>query len=247
VRELNLSNGNKTDTSIWSNTFEDTDGQGNPTPLLSGVAVNGSDIWTVFQSYNSDNYILYRVPVGGGSATRYVVNTPSTQLNDIDVNSSGIVYMACPTTQSVIRFNPNNSSDTQLLFTGATAISPVGIALDNSGNLYVADTISSKIIKYNGSTGEKLLEFNGTGTSGGGSAFTALADVAIDSRNGDIYVAGKSSSGTRLFRYNSAGNFINAVSNADFTSPDKMAVRSNGDVLVVDRAKKAVMVFDAGK
>lgn len=246
VRELNLGTGTFSDTSIWSNFIEDTDGQGNPTPLLSGVAVNGADIWSAFQSYNSDAYILYRVPVGGGSATRYKVNTPSTQLNDIDVSNAGVVYMACPTTQSVIRFNPNNTSDTQVLFTGTQAINPVGISLDSSGNLYVADLISSKIIKYNGSTGEKMLEFAGTGSSGGGSAFSALADVAVDARNGDIYVAGKSASGARLFRYDSAGNFIQAVSNANFTSPAKMAIRTNGDILVVDTAKKAVMVFDAG-
>ena len=148
-----------------------------------------------------------------------------------------------------MRFNSTDTSSNALtvLFTGATAINPAGVALDSSGNLYTADVVTGKLIKFSKSDGSRLLEFDGKGVNGTGQTFTAIGDLAVDPRNGDIYVIAVSGSSPRIYRYTSVGNFVHSFTSSEISDPDKIAIGSNGHVYVTDANKKAILAFDAGQ
>ena len=150
----------------------------------------------------------------------------------------------------MVKLTPNpeniNSYLPQYLFTGATKIDPLGLDLDSSGNIYVFDGISKNIIKYNKADGSEMLRFPAAGVSGQGESYGAAEDLAIDTRNGDIYVVGNGSTGVKIFRYDSTGKFLRSFGDAELTSPKKMAIDSSGKIYVIDSVKKGVLVFDVG-
>jgi hypothetical protein len=244
VRQISLTgslpSGVAAETTVYS-TFSGTGG------LITGVAYNSSgEVWSTLLNPNSDGYNLYRYSAAGTLVDRHKVSASNTVLNDVAVDGS-LVYMACPSPhQSVIRFDVNNPGNTQLLFTGASAINPAGVALDTSGNVYVSDVMTGKIIKYAKSNAERLLEFDGKGKNGSGQAFTAIGDLAVDPRNGDIYVIAVAGGSPKIFRYTNEGNFVSSFGHSDMTDPDKMAIGSNGHIYVTDGVKKGILAFDAG-
>ena len=254
VRQINLSNGSSSEFTVYS-TFSGL------SPLITGVSVSSAgEIWSVLSrpvdkgSQSSTDqgygYSLYRLNSNGTYNTRYAIkvsdnNTGLAFLSDVAVDGN-LVYLGCPANQNVIRFDANNSANTQLLFTGANNINAAGIALDGSGNLYVADVNSGKIIKYAKSDASRMLEFDGKGVNGTGQVYSAIGDVAVDPRNGDIYVLGVAGGATKIFRYTSAGNFVHSFTTGDLVDPDKIAINSNGHIYVTDASKKGILAFDAG-
>lgn len=241
VRQINLLTGPQPDYTVFSTTT-------GLTPVISGVAVNNSnEVWSVLGKPDGSGYNLYRHNTTGTQIDRHKVNStdPNTIINDVAVSGS-LVYMACPTTASIFKFDVATPANTQILFSGATAINPIGVAVDGSGNVYTSDLISRKVIKFS-STGTRVLEFDGKGTNGTGTAFSAMADVAVDPRNGDIYVLGDTGSGgKRVFRYTSAGNFVHSFTNANLVSPDKMAIHGDGQIFITDNSKQGIAIFAAG-
>src|SRR5690606_29213233 len=124
-----------------------------------------------------DGYNLYHFNSSGERIQRYRVGNINMVLNDVAVDSaSGRVYIVSPTSQSLIRFDPSNAANTQMLFSGSQALNPVGVGLDSSGQIYVTDAISKKVLKYAKEDGSLMLEFTGQGTSGGGQAFSSIGD-----------------------------------------------------------------------
>ncbi|MEZ0374894.1 MAG: hypothetical protein ACAI44_37760, partial [Candidatus Sericytochromatia bacterium] len=240
VRQINLSNGSSSDFTVFS-TFSGL------SPLITGISVSSAgEIWSTLSAFDGDGFNLYRHNSSGTRVNRYAVSTSSTVLSDVAVDGN-LVYMGCPSPhQSVIRYDANNPSATQLLFTGATAINPAGVGLDSSGNLYVSDVISGKVIKFSKSDGSRMLEFDGKGANGTGQTYSAIGDVAVDPRNGDIYVLAVAGGATKIFRYTSAGNFVHSFTTGDLVDPDKIAINSNGHIYVTDASKKGILAFDAG-
>lgn len=249
IRDFQLTNGVYTDIAVL-NTFSQQTNNG-AVVYLNGVAVNGGVIWSITNVPTSEGFNLYKHNTAGQLMQRYKVAqnaTNSTILNDIAVDtSSGVVYLASPTTFSIIKYDDVTPSNTQLLFSGATNINPVGLALDANGHVYATDAGTGKVIKFSKSDGSRLLEFDGKGTNGQGELFSAIGDLAVDPRNGDIYVAAVASGKVKIFRYDASGQFIHSFSHADLSAPKKMAIGNDGVLHVVDGAKKAVLAFAPGK
>lgn len=236
VRDFNLSSGQYQDITI------STSGE----TKIAGVAVNAATVWTAIGQFDNDDRNLYQHNITGQRLNRYKVGQSGTLLSDVTVDPlTGFVYMGSRTSNSIIKYNPTEGSSQQF-FSGADPIDPLGLAVDASGNVYTFDGISQKVVKYSKADGSQLLSFGPTGTNGTGESYGAVSDLAVDPRNGDIYVVGNGSSGIKIFRYDSSGNFLRSFRDDELTSPKKMAVDTAGKVYVIDAIKKGVLVFDAG-
>lgn len=236
VRDFNLSSGQYNDIEISTR----------GTTKIAGVAVSSATVWTAIGQFDNDDRNLYKHNITGQLLNRYKVGQTGTLLSDITVDPlTGFVYMGSRTSNSIIKYNPTDNSSQQF-FSGADPVDPLGLAVDASGNIYTFDGISRKVIKYSKTDGSELLSFGPTGTNGTGEDYGAVSDLAVDPRNGDVYVAGSSASGIKIFRYDSTGKFLRSFGDADLTSPKKMSVDSSGKIYVIDSIKKGVLVFEAG-
>lgn len=241
VRSFNLSNGENKDITIFDH-FRDADP---PTPLLSGVAVLNGEIWSSLDTPDSEGYNLYRHDTAGKIIQRYKVGGSDVAIADLAAGG-GYVYLISPTTKSVIQFNINSPESSKILFSGETSLDPVGIAADSSGNAYVSDRLTNKVIKFSAS-GSRALEFDGMGVGGKGQAFSGLGDLAVDARNGDIYVVSGAGPATAIYRFKSDGSYIHRFTSSDISSPGKIAVGANGHIYVLEMIQGTAIAFDAGK
>ncbi len=111
------------------------------------------------------------------------------------------------------------------------SVSPNAIATDNAGNVYVADSISKKVLKYAESA-------TTAGTSAVGTvlqSFTNPAAIAVDS-NGDVFVADAT---TGFITEITAAGVTKTLSTL-FTTPDGLAVDSLNNLYVSDAGAKSV-------
>lgn len=233
IRSFNLGDGSINDTSIYSQ-FRDGD---NPTRLIAGVSVAGGELWASLNAPDGDGFNVFRYSSSGSKIKSYTVGNAG--LGDIAVTSSK-AFIASPADQGVVSLDIQ-SNQANLISSGM----PAGLGVDQSGNVYV--TVNGEIIKYDANTGSELLRFNGTGKNGTGKAISSIGDVAVDPNSGDIYVVSGSGPGTVIARYTSSGNFIHSFGDSNLSSPQSLAVGSNGHVYINDTQLGAVLAFDAGK
>ena len=112
-------------------------------------------------------------------------------------------------------------------------ISPSAIAVDNSGNVYVADSSSKKVLKY--APGP-------TGTGGGSAAvstalqsFTNPVAVAVDAL-GNTFVADASTGFVTVISSSGASKTLSTI----FNSPDGLAVDGLNNLYVADSGAKTL-------
>ena len=211
---------------------------------------------------NSTNNNI-RITFQNGNDTNATFNSPS----GVAVDNSGNVYVA-DINDSAIRKITSNGVVTTLAGgltsgfqdgRGSKAIFnyPAGVAVDHSGNVYVADALNNVVRKItsngvvttfagNGSYGFQ----DGTGTN---SAFYYPAGIAVDAA-GNVYVADTFNCAIRKITSSGvvttlAGNgyygFQDGTgNNATFNDPNGLAVDSAGNVYVADALNNAVRKID---
>jgi sugar lactone lactonase YvrE len=135
---------------------------------------------------------------------------------------------------------------------------PRGVALDGSGNLYVADFNNHTIRKIDPAGNVSTLagqarSFGSADGTGAEARFTNPQDIAVDA-NGTVYVA---DAGNHTIRRISAGGVVSTlagvagqkgstdgpVADARFNSPSGLAVDNAGKLLVVDRLNSTVRMI----
>jgi sugar lactone lactonase YvrE len=175
--------------------------------------------------------------------------------SDIKLDSNGNMYTADYINNKIIKITPSGvvttlaGSGTQGSIDGnGTAASfnnPQGLAVDSTGNVYVADTGNHRIRKITpaglvttlaGSTSGSI---DGTGTA---AKFNSPNGLAVDS-NGNVYVADTNNSRIRkitpagvvsILAGSTPGSTDATGTAAKFSYPNKVAVDSTGNVYVAD-------------
>ncbi|MBZ0270213.1 SMP-30/gluconolactonase/LRE family protein, partial [bacterium] len=121
---------------------------------------------------------------------------------------------------------------------------PMGIDLDASGNVYVADFTNHRVQKFDG--GGVFLAKWGTFGSGDGE-FMNPRDVAVDAA-GNVYVSDELNH--RIQKFDGSGGFLLkwgslGTANGQFDVPHGIAFDAAGNVYVADSMNHRVQVFDA--
>jgi len=121
---------------------------------------------------------------------------------------------------------------------------PQGIAVDGSGNIFVADNQNHRIQKFN-SAGVYQSQFGSNGTGNG--EFLGTYGVAVDS-SGNIFVADQFNH--RVQKFDSAGMYqsqfgSNGTGNGQFKFPYGVAIDSSGNIFVADSSNHRIQKFDS--
>ena len=118
---------------------------------------------------------------------------------------------------------------------------PSGVAVDSSGNVFVADSNNSRIQKFD-NNGNFLTSWGSKGADSG--QFSLPWSVAVD-RLGNVFVADMGNH--RIQKFDNSGNFLNVWSkpgafviesgsgNREFNNPWGVAVDNSGNIFVADR------------
>ncbi len=242
-----------------------------------GVAVDSSGNILIADSYNA---VIREVSattgnittvVGNGFASFYGDGGPATSaaLHDatsVAVDSHGDLFIADTLNDRVREVNATTGVITTVAGTGVSGSSgdggpataadlnfPTAVAIDSSGNIFIADFNNNEIREVNIATGV-ITTVAGDGTagfSGNGGAATAAElnhplGVAVDS-SGNIYIA--DSSNQMIREVNAVTGTITTVAgngstgqsgnggpatSAELNTPTNVAVDSNGDIFIAD-------------
>ncbi len=141
----------------------------------------------------------------------------------------GNVVVNCPLPGTVSTFAglAGHRGSTDGFGTAARFDDPFAVAVDNSGNLYVADSGNSAIRK---------IALDSTVTTLGGT-FSRPHGVAVD-RGGNVYVAEYASSTVRKIK--SDGSLSTLAGTFSFSYPIGIAVDKSGNVYVADDGNNAI-------
>ena len=226
----------------------------------TGVAVDSSE--NVYVA-DWGNALIRKIDTAGNVTTLANIPGASAP-QDVAIDTSGNVYAVSNVTPCIVfKITPSGtvttlagsttSGNVDGQGTAAKFDEPTGIAVDTEGNVYVADSANNRIRKITpsgvvttiagvGATGQYAGDFvNGDATTT--AKFKFPTDVVTDiSRN--VYVADMlnqrirkiSSSGnvTTLAGDGVAGTDDGLATSARFNSPNKIAMLSNGDLLVTN-------------
>ncbi|MGA7832360.1 MAG: NHL repeat-containing protein [Terracidiphilus sp.] len=145
--------------------------------------------------------------------------------------------------------------------TNAELNNPYGVAVDSSGNIYIADTYNNRIRKVTAST-QQISTVAGNGTAGysgdGGAATNAEVylptGVAVDS-SGNIYIADYGNNRVRMVTVSTgaistiAGNGTAgytgdgaAATSAELNRPAGVAVDAKGNIFIADSSNNRIRV-----
>ncbi|WP_281999466.1 6-bladed beta-propeller [Geotalea uraniireducens] len=151
-----------------------------------------------------------------------------------------VVYVADSAAGVVHRYDLANREISYIYRAGGEDLaSPVGVALDKDGNLYVSDSVNAKVYVFS-ATGRYLRSL-GDGTV----KFLRPAGIAIDGQ-GDIYVVDVLAH--KLYVFAGDGHFQRdfprAGSAEPLNFPTNVAVDRAGNVYVTDSMNFTVKVYD---
>lgn len=215
-----------------------------------GIAVDPSGYVYVTDASGDTNGQIQKFDANGTFISRLGQNNGTAQgflnAHRITTDSSGNVYATDGATESVSNVVKkfNSSGVFQFAFGSAPGQfqAAAGIAVDSSGNIFVAD-LGANVVRKFSSTGTSIGTI-GSGGSGDGQ-FNGPVGIAIDSGN-NLYVA--DSANNRIQKFDSTGTFVTkwgtlGAGNGEFNNPRGVAVDNVGTVYVADTGNNRVQLF----
>ena len=196
------------------------------------------------------------------------INATFYNPSDVAVDSSGNIYVVDQNNYKIRKIDLNGnvttfagtgiSASTDGNATTAEFKNPIGISVDSSDNLYVADGLGNKIRKID--TSGNVTTFAGSGSTGtaDGNAtdatFSYPTGVSVDS-SGNIYVVDSNShkirkidaSGnvTTFAGTGTGGSLDGNATTAQFQDPSRLVVDENGNIYVSDEGNHKIRKIDA--
>lgn len=204
------------------------------------------------QEYDSSLTFVRSYGTTGSPGVSYVTdNSHFNQPSGIVIAPDGSVYFTEARGHRLLKLNPAGVVQWTIGIAGIPCTGtycfsyPNGVALDSSGNVYVADSSNNRVQIYT-SGGTYIATIGGTyGT--GTYQFNYPMGVAIDTAN-NIYVA--DTNNQRIQIYNSSRIYVNTIgtgvagsTNSQLNSPQDVAVKL-GNIYVADRNNHRVQVFN---
>jgi len=177
----------------------------------------------------------------------------------VAVDGSGNIYLSTRRGYRVLKLNASGTAQwaagtagvwgNDNVHFGQNWSGPNDVAVDSSGNVYVADTGNHRIQIYN-SSGSYVITLGNYGS--GDYQFDAPYGVAVD-RSGNIYVADRSNHRVQI--YNSSRVYVATIGvtgvpgtdNNHFDEPYGVAVDSSGNIYVADGENRRVQVFNSSR
>jgi len=152
------------------------------------------------------------------------------------------MYVAAPLFGNVIELNAAGRVDKVIqpqLPKAARPFSPAGIAVSESGEIWLSDGNNARVMLFDAS-GALLTTIGYGDRSGGTDEFAAPAGLALDAK-GDLFVVDSQRHEVR--QYSPDGAFIAAIGDDALSVPRHVAVDSLGRIFVTDQALREVRVF----
>ncbi len=168
------------------------------------------------------------------------------------VNNGGTTTTLSAMSGKVIQL-PTYSSQFGSVGSGSGQMkSPAGIAMDSSGDLWVADTANHRVQEFS-STGSYLAQFGSEGTGNG--QFKEPVGIAIDAKN-NIWVSDQANNNVQ--EVNEKHEWVRTVSSWKFgkfptettitlKSPRGLAIDAKGNVWVAQGAKNVIEFSETGE
>ena len=154
-----------------------------------------------------------------------------------------VLYVTDPGNQVVHVFDTKNRRHSQLKKYGKiNFISPIGVTMDESGHLYVSDSVLRKIFVF-GPKGEPVREI------GGEDWLSRPTGIAIHAVLGRLYVA--DAIGHSILAFDLKGNFLfrfgeRGDEKGEFNFPTSLIIDQNGNLYVNDSLNFRIQIFDPG-
>lgn len=119
---------------------------------------------------------------------------------------------------------------------------PQGVAADNNGNIFVADTFNHRVQKFN-NTGGFIDQWGDFGIEEG--EFKSISALVADN-NGNVFVA--DTTNDRIQKFNNTGGFITAWGQkgsepGNFSDPQGITLDNSGNVFVADSLNERIQKF----
>ncbi|UJR34707.1 hypothetical protein I4U23_027484 [Adineta vaga] len=192
---------------------------------------------------DTENHRIQKWPKGASVGT-----TLSSGLNKplgLTFDTSGNMYVADTENCRVAKFIPPSTSGTTVAGTSGSCGNsnnqldkPSGVAVDSSGKLYVTDTNSNRVMKYNsGST---------TGTSVLTSINSPYGIMFRNDSSNQVYISQISTKLLQLWTLGASSPDVTLGTSSNFNEPKQIAIDWYGNVYVTDEQNDRIQMFCAG-
>ena len=244
-----------------------------PTGLSSPSSVAIDAGGNIYAANTCNNTVtIYAKGSKGDASPTAIIGGPNTGLNSpygVALDSNRNIYVTGQSSSSVTVYQPLGSSTGLLdeapiatISGGITGlVSPVGIALDSSGKIYVADNGAASVFVYPALSGTctssspcTLNEAPIATISGNLTELDTPYGVALDSTSSNIYVADNGAQS--VFVYTALGSSTGTLNEAPTTtisgnltgllSPQGIAADSSHNIYVADVGADSVFVYSSG-